>query len=89
MKKPRIIALFAIAALLCLTSCSALTGAITGQPIPSTPVQRAGDPSAPSILVSSADLAQAEAAPAGTVHGLYDAGYLANRAREVVTGATK
>lgn len=92
------LALVAIAAALVFSSCtpamnSALSGVITsgltGQPIPSTPVQRAGDVTAPPVLVSSSDLALAEAGDPKAVHGLYDAGYLVAKARETVISATK
>jgi len=80
------------------TSCSpalnsALSGVIssglTGQPIPSTAVQRTGHDTAPVVLISSADLALAEQGDPLAVHGLYDAGFLAKRAREVVIESTK
>lgn len=73
----------------CAQSCSTVSSAITGLPIPATAVQRAGHDESVTILISSADYALAEQAPAGTVHGLYDAGYLSARAREVVIEAVK
>jgi hypothetical protein len=73
-----------------LPSCSPLSSAITGAPIPATAIQRAGQPQAPVVMVASADLAVAEDAAAraeilnepAPVQGLYDAG----RAAEVVRG---
>jgi hypothetical protein len=76
-------------AVLLMPSCSTVSSAITGLPIPATSVQRAGQDGAPVILVSSQDLAEAEARPAGTVHGLYDAGAVASKAREIVLSRTK
>lgn len=82
---------------LALPSCSSLSSAITGAPIPSTTVQRAGQPGAQPIEVSSADLAQAEDAARraeildepGPVNGLYDAGRAAKAAREVLGKSSK
>jgi len=67
----------------CASSCAGITGALTGQPIPATSVQRAGDPDSPVVQVASSDYALAEAAEPGTVHGLYDAGRVAQSLREV------
>lgn len=67
----------------CASSCAGITGAITGQPIPATSVQRAGDPDSPAVQVASSDYALAEAADPGTVHGLYDAGRVAESLRDV------
>ncbi len=80
-----------------LTSCSVVGSAITGASIPATAVQRAGHDGATPILVSSADLAQAEveaevAAKAGQappVNGLYDAGRAAKAVRQVFTESSK
>lgn len=72
-----------------LTSCAAISSAITGQEIPATAVQRAGHPDAPVIMIASSDLSQAEAGPAETIHGLYDAGRAAQVAREVFTESSK
>jgi len=66
-----------------------ITSGLTGQPIPSTAVQRSGHDEAPIILVSSTDLAIAEAGDPAAVHGLYDAGFLAQAARDAVIDATK
>lgn len=67
-----------------LSSCAALGSAATGQPIPATPVQRAGGEP---FNVADTDIHRAEASPPETVWGLYNAGALAARAREVI--ATK
>ncbi len=91
------IALIACLALLTLPSCHVIGSAITGQSIPSTSVQRAGNDNAPVIHISSTDLALAEQATEAAiltgqtppVHGLYDAGYLAGVARKTVIEATK
>ena len=80
-----------------LPSCNVVGSAITGQAIPSTPVQRSGHGEAPVVHISSSDLALAEMATEGAillgrtppVHGLYDAGYLAEAARNTVIEATK
>lgn len=71
------IALAAITLTLAFTSCGALNAGLSGTGIPATAVQRAGNDTAPVILVDSQDLALAEQAPEGTVHGLYNASALA------------
>lgn len=84
-------------ALLSLPSCGVVGSAITGQAIPSTPVQRTGHDEAPVVHISSSDLALAEEAAEKAillgktppVHGLYNAGYLAEVARQTVIEATK
>lgn len=75
----QLLALLLLAA--ALSNCAALTSAITKQPIPATPVQRAGGPP---VNIATADLVQAEAAATSTVWGLYDAGWLAARATQVI-----
>ncbi|MCW1884001.1 hypothetical protein OKA04_04625 [Luteolibacter flavescens] len=80
-----------------LPSCSVVSSAVTGAPIPATSVQRADQPGARPFLVASADVAQAEAEAdaaeqAGTkppIHGLYDAGRAATAVREVFTESSK
>lgn len=80
-----------------LPSCGVIGSAITGEPIPATTVQRAGQPDAQPIQIASADLAVAEDAArraeildeAPPVHGLYDAGRAAKAAREVFTESSK
>lgn len=73
------LALAAITAALAFTSCASLTAGLTGTAVPATAVQRAGQDTAPVILVASQDLALAEQAPEGTVHGLYNASALASQ----------
>ncbi len=77
--------------LLCLAfpSCAGITGAITGQPIPTTSVVRAGSLEAVPFNVASADVALAESDITGKTWGLYDAGYIATKTREAVVSATK
>lgn len=89
MKTSIITAIIAICTLLALPSCEVIGSAITGQDIPASSVQRTGQPQAVPILVSSADLALAEQSAPGTIHGLYNAGYLATKARQTVIEATK
>ena len=80
-----------------LPSCNVVGSAITGQAIPSTPVQRTGHDEAPVVHISSSDLALAEKAAEEAislgktppVYGLYNAGYLAEVARQTVIEATK
>lgn len=87
----------AVGSLLCLPSCSVVHSVATGQPIPSTTVQRAGQPEAQPIEIASVELAQAEAAAEAAdltnsprpVNGLYDAGRAAQVAREVFTELSK
>lgn len=77
---------------MCATSCSAIASAISGDPIPASAVTRVtspGDPVTPEILVVSADLARAERGNPETIYGLYDAGKIAEAAREQVIKATK
>lgn len=83
------IALLVLAIVMFFTSCSSVASAISGQPIPSTAVQRVNDPTAPIIQVATADITIAEQGDPAAVHGLYDAGFLAKRAREAVIDATK
>ena len=80
-----------------LTSCAPLVSAVTGAPIPSTTVVRAGQPDAQPIQVAGSDRAVAEdearraeilnEPPA--VHGLYNAGRAAEVAREVFIEGSK
>lgn len=79
MKTSFITTIFACLLVGMLASCSAITSGITGQPIPSTSVQRAGHDNAPVIQIASADLALAEQGDPATIHGLYDAGMVAAR----------
>lgn len=65
---------------LCFSSCAGVISGATGQPIPSTPVQREGGPP---VNVATADLFGAEAAPPTTVWGLYDAGWVARKVGQV------
>jgi len=78
-------------------SCSAIYSAATGQPIPSEPVARVGDPDAELIQVSSADLAQAEAetklakerGELPPVYGTYPAAKYAQLIRDTVIESGK
>ena len=81
--------LIAIIASVALQSCSTVSSAITGLPIPSTAVTRAGHDGENIVLISSADYALAEQAPIGTVHGLYNAGYIVENVRAIVIESTK
>lgn len=75
---------FAIAA---LTSCDVLSSALTGRPVDAVEVRRTDDPAAPAVRIAATDLLRAERGDPATVHGLYDAGWAAEKAREVI--ATK
>lgn len=88
--KVPLIAVFAVA-LLFLPSCTNPVGMalLTGQDIPTTPVRRVDDPTAPVVDIATSDLRLAEAAPKKTAWGLYDAGYLTEQARAAVVEATK
>ncbi len=70
-----------IIACLALSNCAGLTSAITGQPIVSEEVTTKDGIK---LNVASQDVLRAKAAPAGTVWGLYDAGFVAAQAREVL-----
>lgn len=76
-----LLALALLAFLLAFTGCAAIGSAITGQPIPTTAVQREGGKA---FDVATQDILRAEASPPGTAWGLYDAGLVAQRAREVI-----
>lgn len=67
------IALAAIAVAIVFSSCAGITSGLTGQPIPSTPVQRDGGLP---FSVATSDVYRAEAEPL-TVWGLYNAGRVA------------
>lgn len=62
-----------------MCSCAGVTSGVMNTPIPATAVQRAGQDTAPIILIASGDLALAEQSPIGTVHGLYNASALASQ----------
>lgn len=63
------------------TSCTAVTSAITGQPIATeTVITKDGT----QITVASADIYRAKTSPPETVWGFYDAGRLAKTATEVI-----
>lgn len=84
--------LFVLLLAIFLSSCSGFIAGITGQPVATTAVQRAGQPQAPIIMVSSSDLAQAEeeaksAEASGSKKkalGLYDAGWVAEQVGQVI-----
>lgn len=80
-----------------LSGCAGLMSGITGQPILTTSVQRAGQPDAPVIMIASGDLAQAEAqaklaesnGTQKTAYGLYDAGRVASLVEQTVDASGK
>lgn len=67
---------------LCFTSCAGVVSGFTGEPIHTTPVQRA-DGTGKVIDIATTDLIRAEHRPP-TAWGLYDAGAVAARTAEVV-----
>lgn len=76
------------ACLICLPSCAAVMSAATGEPIPTTEVQRTDGTGKP-FSVATSDVHRAESQPAETAWGLYNAGAAAARAREVITTSGK
>jgi len=75
--------LIALMLVICLLpSCAGIGAGITGQPIRTTPVQRADGSGKPFELASS-DLFRAETQP-GKAWGLYDAGAVADATGQVV-----
>lgn len=67
-----------------LPSCTGIVSGLTGQPVPSVSVQRAGHDDAPVIQVAANDMAQAELGDPTTVHGLYDVGQVSAAVGQVV-----
>lgn len=65
-----------------LVSCAGLGAGLTGQPLHTTTVQRVEGPGVP-FEVATSDVVRAETQP-GRQWGIYDAGAVAARAREVV-----
>jgi hypothetical protein len=76
-----------------LTNCSVIGSAVTGAPIPSTGMIRAGSKDADVVQVATIDLLKAEeqarSADPPAVWGLYDAGRAAAELREVFTEGSK
>lgn len=68
-----LLALAVLGAAIAFSSCAGITSGLTGQPIPSTPVQRDGGLP---FSVATSDVYRAEAEPL-TVWGLYNAGRVA------------
>jgi len=80
-----------------LSSCTPLSGALLGGPIPAAEVRRANEPDSAGVWIAEADLRQAQASAEAqaargeppAVHGLYDAGAAAQMVRDVFAGASK
>lgn len=72
---------FALLAICLLPSCTGIMAGVTGQPIAVEPVQTK---EGKTFNVASADLLRAQSSPPETAWGLYNAGLVAQRAREVI-----
>ncbi len=81
--RPKLFTFALLLGLCCLLpSCAGIGSAISGQPIHTTPVQRA-DGTGKAFELATSDLTRAETLP-DRQWGLYDAGFVAKKATEVI-----